>query len=258
MILDKFRLTDKVALITGGGRGIGRAIALGFAEAGADVAVCARTLSEVEGVAQEVRGLGRRGLGVRCDARVGEQVNEMVRRTATELGKIDILVNNVGGQFWAKSLEVSEKGWNTLIAENLNSVFLCSQAAAKVMIEQGTGGTMINMSTQGAFTGGEGTAGYAAAKAAVNNLTISLAMEWARYNIRINAIAPGAVWTEGAARILWNTPERKQKTLNHIIRGRFGTAEDIVLACIYLASPASDWITGQTFQITGGLRLYES
>lgn len=252
MILDKFSLKDKVAVVTGGGRGIGRGIALAFAEAGADVSVCARTTADVEKVAGEVRQQGRRGLAVTCDVRQVDQVEEMVRRTVAELGRVDILVNNAGGQFWSKLLDMSERGFNTIIQENLTSVFIVSNAVVKTMVEQGHGGSLINLSTGGAIYGGAGTAPYAAAKAGVINLTMSQSYEWARHNIRVNCILPGAIWTEGVAAVLFNTPERKEKGLSHIVRGRFGTPEDIALACIYLASEASDWVTGQHFYITGG------
>lgn len=253
MLLDKFRLDGKVALVTGGTKGIGRGIALAFAEAGADVATCARTAADVERAAGEIREKGRRGFGLPCDVRVEEQVDELVRRTREELGRIDILVNNVGGQFWCKAVDLSLKGWNAILHENLTSVFLVSRAVARAMIDQGTGGSIINMSSRGGRTGGPGTAPYAAAKAGVVNLTASLAAEWARYKIRVNCIAPGAIWTQGAAAVLWNTPERKQRALDQIIIGRFGTIEDVALACIYLASDASSWITAQTFDISGGM-----
>ncbi len=251
MILDKFSLKDRVAVVTGAGRGIGRGIALGFAEAGADVSVCARTTAEVDKVAGEIGERGRRGLAVTCDVRRVDQVEEMVRKTVAALGRIDILVNNAGGQFWSRLLDMSEKGFNTVVQENLTSVFIVSNAAVKTMVKQGHGGSIINISTGGALYGGPGTAPYAAAKAGVINLTMTQSFEWARHDIRVNCILPGAIWTEGLARIV-GTPERKEKGLSRITRGRFGTPEDIALACIYLASPASDWVTGQHFYINGG------
>lgn len=253
MILDKFRLEGKVALVTGGSKGIGRSIALAFAEAGADVAICARTAADVERATGEIRQKGRRAVGVAGDVRVEEQVDEMVRRIREELGTIDILMNNAGGMFWCQALNLSLKGWNAILHENLTSVFLVSRAVARAMIEQGKGGSIINMSSRGGRTGGPGTAPYAAAKAGVVNLTASLAAEWARYGIRVNCIAPAAIWTEGAAAVLWNTPERQKRALDQIIIGRFGTMEDVALACIYLASDASSWITAQTFDISGGI-----
>ena len=256
MILDKFSLKDKVAVITGGGRGIGRGIALAFAEAGADVSVCARTTADVERVAVEVRERGRRGVAATCDVRNVEQVDEMVKKTVAELGRIDILINNAGGQFWSRLLDMSERGFNTVVQENLTSVFIVSNAVVKSMVDQGHGGGIINISTGGALRGGTGTAPYAAAKAGVINLTLTQSFEWARHDIRVNCILPGPIWTEGVAVVLFNTPERKEKAVSRITRGRFGTPEDIALACIYLSSPASDWITGQHFYINGGDKFF--
>ncbi len=256
MILDKFSLKDKVAVVTGGGRGIGRGIALAFAEAGADVSICARTTADVEKVAEEIREKGRRGLAVTCDVRQVDQVEEMVHKTVAEMGRIDILVNNAGGQFWSRLLDMSERGFNTVVQENLTSVFIVSNAVVKSMVEQGHGGGIINISTGGALHGGPGTAPYAAAKAGVINLSMTQSYEWARNDIRVNCILPGAIWTEGVAAVLFNTPERKEKAISRIVRGRFGTPEDIALACIYLASPASDWVTGQHFYINGGDKFF--
>lgn len=250
MILSKFALTDRVAIVTGSGRGIGKGIALGFAQAGAHVSGCARTVEEIEATADEIRALGRRSLAIRTDVRESEQVDEMVRKTVEEFGRIDILVNNAGGLFVVAVLDMSERAWDAIIRENLKSVFLCSKAVAKVMVEQRKG-SIVNLASMAGRTGSPGMAHYGAAKAGIINLTQSLAAEWAPYKIRVNAIAPGPVWTPGAATV-WPTPELQAQVVSRILLGRFGQPEDIAAVAIYLASDASDWVTGQTFDVNGG------
>jgi len=250
MILSKFALTDRVAIVTGSGRGIGKGIALGFAQAGAHVVGCARTVEEIEATADEIRALGRKSLAIRTDVRESEQVDDMVRKTVEEFGRIDILVNNAGGLFVVAVLDMSERAWDAIIRENLKSVFLCSKAVAKVMVEQKKG-SIVNIASMAGRTGSPGMAHYGAAKAGIINLTQSLSAEWAPYKIRVNAIAPGPVWTPGAA-IVWPTPELQAKVVSRILLGRFGQPGDIAAAAIYLASDASDWVTGQTFDINGG------
>jgi len=174
----------------------------------------------------------------------------MVRKTVEEFGRIDILVNNAGGLFVVAVLDMSERAWDAIIRENLKSVFLCSKAVAKVMVEQKKG-SIVNLASMAGRTGSPGMAHYGAAKAGIINLTQSLSAEWAPYKIRVNAIAPGPVWTPGAA-IVWPTPELQAKVVSRILLGRFGQPEDIAAAAIYLASDASDWVTGQTFDINGG------
>lgn len=250
MILSKFALTDRVAIVTGAGRGIGKGIALGFAQAGAHVVACARTVEQIEATAEEIRALGRKSLAIPTDVRESEQVDNMVSKTVEEFGRIDILVNNAGGLFVVAVLDMSERAWDAIIRENLKSVFLCSKAVAKVMVEQKKG-SIVNLASMAGRTGSPGMAHYGAAKAGIINLTQSLSAEWAPYKIRVNAIAPGPVWTPGAP-IVWPTPEVQAQVVSRVLLGRFGQPEDIAAAAIYLASDASDWVTGQTFEINGG------
>jgi len=248
MILDKFALTDKVAIVTGAGRSIGRGIALAFADAGADVVCVARTVSEIEATAADIRSLGRKALAVPCDVRDNEQVENMVNKAREEFDHIDILVNNAGAGYIKPAMETSERAWEYQLRENLTSMFLCSKAVAKVMLEQ-KGGSIVNISSRQADMPAMGMIAYGVSKAGVNQLTQTLAFELAPH-VRVNCISPGAVWTETSAVTLGPVKDR-------IVRGtplkRMGTPEDIALAAIYLASPASDWVTGKAFEIDGGI-----
>ena len=251
MSLSLFGLEGKGAIVTGAGRGIGKAIALSLADLGADVVVAARTASDIETTASEIAAKGRRALALPTDVRLSDQVNKLIEKTVAQFGRIDILVNNAGGSFFAPTLELSEGGWDALIRENLKSVFLCSKAAAKVMIEQKKG-SIINISSVGGFRPYSSNAAYGAAKAGVINLTMTMAMDLAPYNIRVNSIAPGSIATEGAIQIQKADPELMQRRLASIPLGRHGRAWDSAGAVIYLASEASSYITGQTLVIDGG------
>jgi len=248
MILNMFSLSGKVAIITGAGRSIGRGIALAFAEAGADVACIARTTEQIESVAAEIRDMGRKAIAITCDVRQSEQVENMVKATFDEFGRIDILVNNAGGGYLKPAIETSERAWETQLSLNLTSAFLCSKAAAKIMLEQKSG-AIINISSRAGDQPAVGMIGYGVSKAGMNHLTRTLAFELAPY-IRVNCIAPGAVWTETSAETLGPAKDK-------IIRGtplqRMGKPEDIALAAIYLASSASSWVTGKILEVDGGI-----
>jgi len=253
MILDRFSLDGKVAIVTGSGRGIGRGIAMAFAEAGAHVVCTARTASEIEAVAAEVRDLGRRALAIPCDVREADQVENMVAAAKQELGQVDILVNNAGGSYYRPLMEVSERGWQKTLLENLSSVFFCCKAVAPIMMEQ-KAGSIINISSRESLIPSVGMAAYGAAKAGVNSFTRTLAWELAPY-VRVNAILPGVVWTESNAQMLgW----MRDRIVDGTPLKRTGTPEDIALAAIYLASSASDWVTGRTFEIDGGIEFMHS
>jgi len=256
MVLSKFELTDKVAIVTGSGRGIGKGIALGLAQAGADVVTCARTVEEIEATAAEIKAVGRKALAVPTDVRMSDQVDNLMQKAVAEFGRIDILVSNAGGLFTVPLLEMSEGAWDAIIRENLKSVFLCGKAAGKVMVEQKKG-VIINIASMAGREASPLTANYGASKAGIINLTMTMAVEWAPYSIRVNAIAPGPIWTPGAPR-LWPTPEAKAETEAQILRGRFGTPEDIAMAVVFLASDAADWITGICFEVNGGEKLPHS
>ncbi len=251
MGLDKFSLEGKVAIITGSGRGIGKGIALAFAEAGADVVCCDLTAIDIEAVANDIQGMNHRVLAILCDVTDEQQVNEMVQKTVEEFGRIDILVNNVGGATsFGPVMQMSRLDFEKTVAINLISTFLCSQSAAKIMLEQKSG-SIINISTRDSIQPCVSRAAYGAAKAGVNSFTKTLAWELSPH-VRVNGILVGGVETEGA------TPHIGPM-LQQIIDGtpmkRMGVPEDIALACVYLASDASSWVTGRMFEIDGGIEF---
>ncbi|MCX6000827.1 MAG: SDR family oxidoreductase, partial [Chloroflexi bacterium] len=185
MILDRFSLSGKVAVVTGSGRGIGRGIALAFAEAGADVVCTARTASQIEATAAEIRVLGRKALAIPCDVTDRQQVESMVARTIQEFGRIDVLVNNAGAGTFRKAMKLSERAFEFNLRQNLLSTFLCSKAVARVMLEQKTG-SIVNISSRQSQIPSVGQIAYGAAKAGINSLTRTLAWELAPH-IRVNA-----------------------------------------------------------------------
>ncbi len=254
MILDKFSLAGRVAIVTGSGRGIGKGIALSFAEAGADVVVLARTVTEIEETAARVRALGRKSLAVPTDVRKADQVANIVKKAVEEFGHIDILVNNAGGTFVTPILGLSEDGWDAVMRENLKSCFLCSKAVAEVMEKQNKG-CIINITSLAATTGAVGLAPYGAAKAGMVSFTQTSAAEWAMYGIRVNAISVGTVLTENMLKTLFPTPESQAEAAKYNLMKRMGLPEDIALAAIYLASDASSWVTGQTLYVNGGMQI---
>jgi len=252
VVLAMFSLAGKVAIVTGGGRGIGRAIALGLAQAGADVVVAARTAVEIEDTAAKIRGEGRKAVAIPTDVRNVEQVANMRDKTLDLFGRVDILVNNAGSTFYAPALKMSANAWEAIIRENLNSVFFCSRLVGEVMVRQKSG-NIINISSVvglGPFPGG---AHYAAAKAGIISLTKTLAVEWAPYNVRVNAIAPGFIVTEGSDIVAQERPGRREAQLRRIPLGRLGKPEDIVGVTIFLASNASAYVTGETIVVDGAL-----
>ena len=252
-----FSLTDKVAIVTGAGRGIGKGIALGLAQAGADVVVAELLAAEAENTSAEIRALGRKSLAVPTDVRSGEQVSDMVKRTLDEFHRIDVLVNNVG-VFGRKmpSLEASEDGWDSLMRANLKGAFLCSRVVGEVMIEQRQG-SIISISSLGGVIPTIGFIAYNAAKAGVINMTQSLAVEWGPHHVRVNAIAPGWIETE------WNAPGFRedpfiQGILKKVPLERAGRPGDIAAAAVYLASDAADYVTGLTLIVDGGLHSVQA
>jgi 3-oxoacyl-[acyl-carrier protein] reductase len=249
-----FDLTGKVVLVTGGGRGIGRSMAFAFAAAGAAVAITSRTKSELVQVVGELEERGARAFATTCDVLDSAQVTAMVAAVCQELGRIDVLVNNAGGgSIIAPFLELKEADWDLHLARNLKSTFLCSQAAGRVMAEQG-GGVMINISSVMGMGPHPLRVPYAAAKAGVIALTQTLAVELAPQGIRVNAISPGFI---EVARFLAQFPDyattvqpaRRAK----VPLGRMGVPEDVGNLAVFLASDASSYITGQTIRVDGGL-----
>ncbi|MFC1983565.1 SDR family NAD(P)-dependent oxidoreductase [Chloroflexota bacterium] len=250
-----FFLESKVALITGGSRGIGQATALGFAGAGADVVVTSRKLADLEKVAEEVRGLGRKSLAIAAHVGRMEEIKDLVTKVKGEFGGIDILVNNAGtNPAWTLALDADERLWNSIMDLNLKGLFFLSQAVARVMKEQG-GGTIINVASMDGFRPEPNIGIYAISKAGVMMATKVMAREWAQYNIRVNAIAPGNVHTRLGDSRFAVVPEYENEIITRTPLGRIAEPGDMVGAMIYLASDASSFVTGETLVVDGGVLL---
>lgn len=246
-------LAGKVALVTGGSQGIGKAIALGFAEAGADVAVCSRGTKEgqLEGVAEDIRRLGRKSTAVRADTSQKSDVEKMVEKVTDQLGAIDILVNNAGILIRAPLLELTEDAWDKLLNIDLKGYFLCAQAVGKRMVQRKKG-NIINVSTQFAFKAPNvGMGAYAIAKTGVVMLTRVLAQELGKYGIRANSIAPGLTRTD-FSQATWSNPELMKQINASLPLGRIAESADLVGAALFLASDASSYVTGNTILLEGG------
>jgi NAD(P)-dependent dehydrogenase (short-subunit alcohol dehydrogenase family) len=246
-------LRDRVAIVTGASQGIGRAIALELARVGADVVLCSRRPSALKPVADEVRGLGRRALAVECDVADAVQVDDVVGRIMSAFGRIDVLVNNAGYRIRSPLEDLPRREWDAMVATNLTGVFLFSQAVGRVMIGQ-RAGTIVNVSSGAGRTGARGMAAYAAAKAGVTVLTQSLGAEWAKYGIRVNAVAPGPVETEGVLEV-WKTPAMIAQAAREVPLGRLGRAEEIAWAVVFVASDQAAFMTGETLYVSGGPRV---
>ena len=249
-VLDLFRLDGKVALVTGVGRGLGQAMAIGLAEAGADIAGLYRT--NYEETQAEVEALGRRFLPVQCDLQEATvaRLNEVVDEVCRELGRLDILINNAGIIRRAPALEFSEQDWDDVIQVNLKALFFLSQAAARVMVGQG-GGKIINIASLLSFQGGILIPPYTAAKSGVAGLTRALANEWAAKGINVNAIAPGYMATDNTAPLRAD-PVRNPAILARIPAGEWGEPEDLKGAVVFLASAASNYMHGAIVPVDGG------
>ncbi len=250
MILDQFRLDRKVALVTGAAQGLGQGYALALAEAGADVAVLDRSEScETE---RCITALGRRVLPIRCDLREATitELEDVIARVVAQYGKLDILVNNAGIIRRAPALEFSERDWDDVLQINLKALFFLAQAAARVMVKQG-GGKIINVASMLSFQGGILVPSYAAAKSGVAGVTRSLANEWSKYHINVNAIAPGYMATDNTAPLRADAA-RNQSILDRIPAGRWGTAADLQGTVVFLASAASDYMSGAIIPVDGG------
>ena len=252
MDLSQFSLEGRVALVTGGSRGIGRATAIGFARAGADVVVTSRKLPDLEVVADEIKGLGRRSLAVSAHVGRLEEIESLLEKVVAEFGRIDILVNNAGtSPVFTPVLDLEERAWDALMNLNLKGLFFLSQAVARVMKEKG-GGKIINVASVDGFKPEVNIGAYAISKAGVIMATKVMAQEWAQYNIRVNAIAPGMIHTRLLDSHWVVAPEDKGEILKKIPAGRIAEPEELAGAMIYLASDASSYVTGQTFTVDGG------
>jgi 2-deoxy-D-gluconate 3-dehydrogenase len=249
MILDKFKLEGKVAIVTGAARGLGQAIAVGLAEAGADLAVV--DILPTGDTETRIKKLKRRVTGIHADLSSLECVDPIVDKTVTVLGGIDILFNNAGIIRRAPLVEFSRKDWDDVININQRTLFFLSQAVVRQFIRQGRGGKIINTASMLSFQGGILVPSYTASKSAVMGLTRLMANELAKYNIQVNAIAPGYMATENTAPLRADS-ERSKAILERIPAGRWGEPEDLQGVAVFLASTAADYITGYTIAVDGG------
>lgn len=249
MILD-FDLTGRTALVTGGGRGIGRAIALTLAEAGADIAIASRTQDELENVATEIINMGRLGLPLTCDIADPSSVDQMVSYATSQMGTIDILVNNAGVGGSRPITSFNDFDWDRIMKTNLSGPFYCCRAVAQQMMERKFGRIINVSSTAGAMASAGGIA-YNSSKAGLNMLTKVLATEMAPYNIGVNGIGPGWFETEMTKTSL-DTPKKRAEVAKIIPMKRLTGLRDLGLLAVYLASPASNWMTGQVIYLDGG------
>ena len=245
-----FDLSGKVALVTGASRGLGAGMAMALAAAGADLALVSRTVEDLEKVAHEVRDLGRSAFVIPADLSQVSEVQAMVVAAEKHYGRIDILLNNAGFNIRKPALEVSEEDWDRLNAVNLKAVFFASQAAAPGMISRG-GGKIINIASLTTVLGFPHLSVYGATRGGVGQLTKALAVEWAPHRINVNAIGPGYYET-AQTRLLFEDPERLEWIRSRIPLGRTGVAEDLAGALLFLASAASDYVTGQILFVDGG------
>ncbi len=250
MVLDQFKLDGKVAVVTGAGRGIGQAYALGLAEAGADIAVV--DVIPMDETLDAVKALGRRAIGIKADLAKGEkEAPKIVAKVVKALGRVDILVNNAGIIRREPFLEHSAKNWNDVISINLSTPFFLSQAVARQMVKQGQGGKIINIGSMLSYQGGILIPGYAATKGGIKSLTMLMANELSKYGICVNAIAPGYIATANTAPIRADK-KRNKAILDRIPAGRWGTPDDLKGLCVFLAAPASDYVTGFMYACDGG------
>ena len=249
MILDQFKLDGKVAIVTGGSRGLGQGMAIGLAEAGADVALVAT--GDMSQTQKHVEAEGRKCIAIQADLTKKESVATIVEKVGKHFGGIDILVNNAGIIRRAPITEFTEEDWDDVMNVNLRTLFFLSQAVGKQMIQQKRGGKIINIASMLSFQGGILVPSYTASKSAVMGLTRILANELAAYNINVNAIAPGYMATDNT-KPLREDPVRNKAIMDRIPAGRWGTPEDLKGAAVFLASSASDYMQGYTIAIDGG------
>ena len=249
MILDAFQLTGKVAVVTGSRTGLGQGMALGLAEAGADiVGIDIKHLEETE---RQVRERGREFLGIEADLSNIRGIEAIVEKAVGRFGRVDILINNAGIIRRADAIEFSEKDWDDVMNINLKTVFFFAQAVARQFVKQKTGGKIINVASLLSFQGGIRVPSYTASKSGVMGITRLLANEWAKYDININAIAPGYMATDNPA-LLRQDPKRSEEILQRIPAGRWGTPEDLQGVAVFLASEASRYVNGYTIAVDGG------
>jgi NAD(P)-dependent dehydrogenase (short-subunit alcohol dehydrogenase family) len=252
--LQKFSLEGKVALVTGGSRGLGRAMAEALGDAGAAVAVTARTLASAEAAAKELSELGIRAYGVQLEVSDVEDVERAVEQVSTEFGEIDVLLNNAGIGVAGRAFETPDKAWHDVFSTNVDGVWYCSRAVGRRMAERG-GGTIVNVGSMSAEIVNQPRwqASYLSSKAAVHQLTKALAAEWAPHGIRVNAMAPGYFLTEMSP---VDQPEFKQWCVDPAAMKRYGLPPELGPVAIFLASEASSFMTGSIVKVDGGFTLF--
>lgn len=244
-----FNLNGKVAIVTGTSRGLGKAMAIALAKAGANiVGVGVSDMSETK---EEIQKIGRQFLEIKADLTNTKSVDKIVSETVKKFGGIDILVNNSGTIRREDAINYKEKDWDDILNLNLKTLFFLSQKVAKQFIKQETGGKILNIASMLSFQGGIKVPAYTASKSGVMGLTKALANEWAKYNINVNAIAPGYMATDNTKQIR-EDEKRSQEILDRIPSGRWGTPEDLAGAVVFLASKASDYVNGHTLAVDGG------
>lgn len=249
MILDAFRLTGKVAIVTGCDTGLGQGMALALAEAGCDIIGVNRKIPHE--TAAQVEALGRRFFAIQADLSQQSAIERVVTQSVEKFGRIDVLVNNAGTIRREDALSFSEKDWDEVMNLNLKSVFFLSQAVARQFLHQGSGGKIINIASMLSFQGGIRVPSYTASKSGVLGITRLLANEWAQHKINVNAIAPGYMATNNTQQ-LREDAARNQEIVERIPAGRWGTPQDLQGPVVFLASGASDYINGYTIAVDGG------
>ncbi|HET7009699.1 MAG TPA: SDR family NAD(P)-dependent oxidoreductase [Anaerolineales bacterium] len=253
-VLASFRLDDRVAMVTGAGRGLGRGMAVALAAAGADVAICDVNPEDLSSVEAEIGAMGRRVHAAVIDVGAGPEVERFVSEIAAGLGRLDVLVNNAGVTSGSPFEELGEEDWEHVLRVNLGGIYRCSKWAARQFIRQGRGGSIVNMASISGLVGNRGgnNSHYCASKGGVIALTRSLAVEWARHRIRVNAIAPGYFVTPMTDRLKQRDAAFYQELIGRVPLGRFGEPEDLAGAVVFLASEASSFVSGHVLVVDGG------
>jgi 2-deoxy-D-gluconate 3-dehydrogenase len=245
-----YDLGGKVAIVTGGGKGIGRAIALGLAECGAKLVLGSRNKEDLDQTVADIGDKGGEALAVVTDLMAGDQIDNLVQSTVNTFGGVDILINNAARSFMVPLMDLREDGWDKVFNVNCKAAFLLSRAVAKLMAEK-KGGRIINITTVGAVRGGAGMGVYHTSKAALTMLTKCMAVEWAPLNINVNAVGPGLTRT-AFSQPIWSNPEIEQMVAGRIPKGRIAEPEDIVGTALFLCSENASYITGETIYVDGG------